>query len=343
MSANQVRVSWVCWLIGSVLLLVMSCARAQGAATPQLQWPPAPAQARVAFGYSLQSSVDAGVQRGWLTRVTDWLFGEEELRLQRPSAVVRQGGVLYVADLGHKGVHRLDAARSRHDLVRGPDGMLLPSPVGLAAGPGQQVLIADSALGQIFILGPQDAQAQVLPLTRPVRQPTGIAYSSAREEIAVVDTAAHQIQVYSTKGEWLRTVGKRGKEEAEFNYPTYIALAPNGQWVVTDALNFRIQVLAPDGTFVRMFGRQGDGSGDFGRHKGVAVDAQGHLYVVDGLFSAIQVFDLQGQFLLALGSLGRAEGEFWLPMGVSIDGTHLYVADSANQRVQVFRLLEALP
>ena len=343
MTANQGRASKLACLAGCVLLLAASCARAQGPVTSRLQWPPAPAPARIEFEHSIRRPVDAGIQRGWFTRVADWLFGEEEWRLQRPSAVVRQEGVLYVADPGHKGVHRLDPVRARHDLVRGPDGMALPSPVGLAAGPGQQVLIADSALGQIFVLGPHDAQARALPLTRPVQQPTGIAYSAAREEIAVVDTAAHQIQVYSTKGQWLRTVGKRGKGEGEFNYPTYIALAPNGQWVVTDALNFRIQVLDPDGTCVRMFGRQGDGSGDFGRHKGVAVDAHAHLYVADGLFSAIQVFDMQGQFLLTLGSLGRAEGEFWLPMGVSIDGPDLYVADSANQRVQVFRLVEASP
>jgi hypothetical protein len=70
----------------------------------------------------------------------------------------------------------------------------------------------------------------------------------------------------------------------------------------------------------------------------VATDSFGHIYIVDAHFNALQIFDQTGAFLLSLGALGRDRGEFWLPAGIFIDeDDHIYVADSYNRRVQVFR------
>jgi sugar lactone lactonase YvrE len=70
------------------------------------------------------------------------------------------------------------------------------------------------------------------------------------------------------------------------------------------------------------------------------VDSEGHIYVVDALFDAVQIFDRTGQFLLAFGQSGVAPGRFWLPGGLCIDATdRIYVADSYNQRLQIFQYL----
>jgi hypothetical protein len=99
-----------------------------------------------------------------------------------------------------------------------------------------------------------------------------------------------------------------------------------------------VQILDEQGHFLGKFGRHGDGSGDIARHKGVATDSFGHVYVVDALLPALQVFRDDGQLLLSVGGMGRAPGEFWLPTGVFIgDDNMIYVADSYNQRVQMFR------
>jgi len=55
----------------------------------------------------------------------------------------------------------------------------------------------------------------------------------------------------------------------------------------------------------------------------------------------MQIFNKNGELLLYLGEQGRGIGQFWLPVGIYIDGNnHIYVADSFNNRVQVFRYLE---
>ena len=84
----------------------------------------------------------------------------------------------------------------------------------------------------------------------------------------------------------------------------------------------------------------GRGSGNLSRPKGVAVDRDGHIYVVDSMFHALQIFDQEGQLLLPIGQQGNAPGEFWLPVGVFLnDNDEIYIADSYNRRVLVFRYL----
>jgi hypothetical protein len=68
------------------------------------------------------------------------------------------------------------------------------------------------------------------------------------------------------------------------------------------------------------------------------VDSEGDLYVVDGLWGAIQVFNRQAELLYYFGRRGTAAGQFQLPAGLFIDrNDRIYVADSLNRRVQVYR------
>jgi len=60
--------------------------------------------------------------------------------------------------------------------------------------------------------------------------------------------------------------------------------------------------------------------------------------VVDALFEAVQVFDGQGRLLDYFGSGGTGVGQFTLPAGIYIDPRdRIFVADSYNRRIQVFR------
>ena len=61
--------------------------------------------------------------------------------------------------------------------------------------------------------------------------------------------------------------------------------------------------------------------------------------MVDGIFDNVQPFDRRGTFLLTLGARGVDFGEFWLPTGATITpGGELYVCDTYNHRIQVFRI-----
>jgi DNA-binding beta-propeller fold protein YncE len=304
-----------------------------------LVWPPAPEPARIAWVRSFSRPEDLGISRTFFQRVKDLLFGASEVRMVRPMAVAAAGSAIYVADPGAKGVHRFDTVNGDYQLIQAEDGSPLPSPVGIAAC-GKTVLISDSSRAQLFSFAPGDKGAHALATDAVLQQPTGIACDMAAGSVFVSDTAAHRIVRFRLGATGLsagKAFGGRGTGPGEFNFPTYLWWGGDGRLFVSDALNFRVQMLDGDGRPLGQFGRQGDGSGDAARQKGVATDSQGHVYVVDALFHAFQIFDGNGDYLLAVGARGGDPGEFWLPTGIFIERDMIYVADSYNSRVQVFR------
>lgn len=313
---------------------------ARDSSPPQV-WPPAPATARIAFVRTVARPEDLGISRSLLQRLGDLLFGEADVRMVRPMAVVDNGAALFVADPGARGIHRYDKSAGDYRLIRGEKGAPLPSPVGLAAGAKGEVYVTDSALAAVFVIERDAEHARRLPID-DLRQPTGIAFDPVSSRLFVTDTARHQVAVFDSSGRRVSTMGERGAGPGEFNYPTFLWRDASGRLYVTDTLNFRVQVFDADGRIQRVFGRHGDGSGDAARQKGVATDRHGHIYVVDALFHAFQIFDAQGRLLLGVGAAGQDPGEFWLPSGIFVgaDDT-IYVADTYNRRVQVFRYVGA--
>lgn len=330
-------------LLCCVLALVSALAQAE----PTLPvWPEPPEKARIAYLQSVTRAEDLGIEKGFWTRLSDWVFGEADHRLVRPMAVVVLGRTLYVADPGARGVHRFDPDKGRHDLIAGPADAPLPSPVALARGSAGEVYVADSKQAQVLVIPAEGRTAQPLMLDRPLTQPTGIAYDAATERLYVADTAEHRIEVFDRRGRWLQSIGRRGEGAGEFNFPTHLWLSADGGLWVTDALNFRLQRFDTAGRHVSGFGRRGGGSGELARPKGIASDRDGHLYVVDSMFHAFQIFDEAGRLLLAVGAQGQAPGEFWLPNGIYIDpdeGGRIYVADTYNRRIQILRYLGDRP
>lgn len=331
----------------SWLSLLLACAVAAcGSARPitvdraPLTWPEQiEERPRVEFVRSITRPEDFGIEKGFLQRLGEFVFGKTDARLVRPMAVVAVNDTVFVADPGAKGIHRFDLRGGRYDLVTGEGESALPSPVGLAVGGEGEVYVVDSVLSTVFVIRPR-AKAAV-PLSLPgLRQPTGIAYDAASGRLFIVETTAHQVSVFGRDGARQATIGERGERDGEFNYPTYLWLDAKGRLFVTDSLNYRVQVFGSDGRFLRKFGRPGDGSGDFLRQKGVATDSFGHVYVIDALVSALLIYDDQGRLLLSIGNLGQARGEFWLPAGLFIGGDdRIYVADTYNGRIQIFRYI----
>ncbi|MFH0794019.1 MAG: 6-bladed beta-propeller, partial [bacterium] len=218
----------------------------------------------------------------------------------------------------------------------------LPSPVGVGALPDGRILVSDSRLGKILTFSSDGKLGGDFCKSDAVERPAGIVVNPTHHEVYVADVTRHCVVVFDFGGAVLRTIGKRGDGPVEFNFPTHLALGPDGSLAVTDSMNFRVQTVTPEGKFVRSVGRLGDAPGTLSKPKGVALDSEGNTIVAEGLYGALEFFDPNGQLLLNLGASGHGPGEFWLPAGLLFDTEQrlLFVADSYNNRVQVFRMLQ---
>lgn len=301
-----------------------------------LIWPAPPAAPRIRYVRSVSGPRDWGIAKSFLRRMIDALAGRGEDHFVRPTGVAEHDGVLYVADAGAQVLWILDAAQNRSVRVSEAGAAALASPVAVAVRPDGAVFVADTMLKKVFLF---DREGELIRVAaeKGLERPAGLAYDPAKRELYVGDSATNRIGVYGRDGGLIRTWGRAGSRDGEFNHPTHVSLDRSGTLLVTDALNFRLQAFDREGRFLRKQGRHGDGSGDFAAPKGVAADREGHVYVVDALFDAVQIFDRDGTLLLTFGRRGTQAGQFWLPNGLFInDQDQIYVADAYNRRVQVF-------
>jgi DNA-binding beta-propeller fold protein YncE len=71
----------------------------------------------------------------------------------------------------------------------------------------------------------------------------------------------------------------------------------------------------------------------------LSIDRNDNIYVTDRNNNRIQVFTANGTFLAKFGLEGSGPGQFILPEGVGVDKDTglVYVADTGNFRIQVFK------
>jgi hypothetical protein len=152
----------------------------------------------------------------------------------------------------------------------------------------------------------------------------------------LADNGGHQVFKLSQDGKVLLTLGKKGVAGAgsdEFDAPTDVAVAPNGDIFVADGHsgggtatgNARVVKFDKDGKFLKSWGKKGMGPGEFDVIHTLAFDSRGRLFVGDRQNNRIQIFDQDGTFIAQWFQFGR-------PSAIFIDKNDvIYVADSESR------------
>ncbi len=141
----------------------------------------------------------------------------------------------------------------------------------------------------------------------------------------------HQVFKLSPAGDVLMALGEAGVAgdgEYQFNGPTDVVVAPNGDVFVTDGhepeSNNRVLKYAADGRFIASWGGTGSEPGQFRVPHMIAMDSTGRLFVADRSNGRIQIFDQNGTFLAQWRQFGRATGLY-----IAANDT-LYVSDNQS-------------
>jgi uncharacterized repeat protein (TIGR01451 family) len=177
-------------------------------------------------------------------------------------------------------------------------------------------------------------------------------------KIYVADFGNDKVQVYTPSGAFITSV-----QAPQTAFPDSIAVGHDGRLHVSRTFSDAVYVLSPTGQLLFSVGGGArcdlstgvncvdpdgagplePGDGQFVNQEGVAVDSDGRIYVADNGNDRVQVFDSAGRFLFKFGrnggdgTSGTGDGEFLNPRGIAVDaGGRIYVADTRNQRLQVF-------
>lgn len=315
-------------------------------------WPQEPDIPRIKYVGELtgeQNFVEVEGSEGAGTRFVEflkWLVGMKSpsglnpIVLQRPqTGMTDENGRIYVTDVSRQAVFVFDETKGTltiWDRALPEEGF--KTPVGIAVGKDNTILVADADLGMVVQLD-QDGNPVGNFGKDILNRPTGLARDPVSGQIFVADTRDHDIKVFNDKGDLLDIIGQRGEDVGEFNSPTHLSFS-NNRLYITDTMNTRVQILTRDGRFLTKFGRRGIFVGDLVRPKGVASDSDGNVYVIESFHDYLLVYDSNGQFLMPVGGSGRGVGQFYLPSGIWTDSKdRVFIADMFNGRVVILQYL----
>jgi DNA-binding beta-propeller fold protein YncE len=324
-------------------LFSSACAGAQK--KERFVWPFAPEKPRIEFVRAFAGTSD--FDQSTLRSLWRNIYGGRQYGVYNPTAIALSADEkrLYVTCAAMGFVTYFDLETGQVGPAANAEGKKPKAPMGVALDADGNLYVGDQTERLIWVYGPDGKFLRQIGKGSFYR-PIGLAIDRKRQLLYAVDVGngeedPHRVQVFALDGRLLRTIGSRGGDPGQFQYPSFVAVAPDGRVYVTDTLNFRIQVFDPEGAVVTAFGGIGEqGLGQFAKAKGISFDAFGNVYVVDGQTSIVEMFNPDHQPLMFFGGPGNDPALMQLPNGIVIDSkNNIFVADYWFNHVKQYRLI----
>jgi sugar lactone lactonase YvrE/ketosteroid isomerase-like protein len=258
-------------------------------------------------------------------------------KLKRPTGVdFDERGRLLVTDSRQGALLRLDLDLGVALVFGTGTTPALKRPLGVAAGLGGTIFVADGDLGLVVAFS-TGGDVVATYGGGSLSEPVDVALSPDGARLFVADAKANSIVSFDVASRrQIDSFGGRGKGVAEFNRPGAVTVDKEGNLLIVDRLNARVQLFDSGGAFTRAI--YGAPRSTFSRPSDVAVDDRGRIFVTDEPQSLVQVYDADLEPLLEFGRYGLGDGEFLGVAGIAVKGQRLAVVDYAGGRVQTFHL-----
>ena len=238
----------------------------------------------------------------------------------------------------------------------------LDKPLAVAVNDEAQIFIGNDGRDNIEVYDPADGNMLAIFGEGLVQMPTAITFD-ADGNIYVTDSRDHNIKVFDTAYNLIRTIGSNGEGFGELNFPmdTEIITWNDGgtmvqEVVVADQGNKRIQFYDIEGNYLYSISEMeppppppGVQCGwfnpdpeclapEFGQLQALSVDSSGNLHALDMSQGSVLVLNpATGAFVRAYGEYGAGPGFLKLPMDVLVSSSGGAIVTSGDRsRIEVF-------
>ncbi|MHC4221131.1 MAG: NHL repeat-containing protein, partial [Planctomycetota bacterium] len=194
-----------------------------------------------------------------------------------------------------------------------------------------------------------------------IEMPSDLAFDNAGK-LYVVDSKKNTIWVFNPNGAVIRSIGKAGTGDGQFDFPIALEIAyrvdsnglPITELFVADRGHYLIHVFDLDGNFKRSFGEPVNQSmmggwrwqGKFVKLQGLAMDSDDNLHVLDCYTNKVQMLDPNtGAYRDSYGDLGTEEDKLSLPFDIMIDVNEIpdgndisIITDTGKERIEAYTI-----
>lgn len=161
----------------------------------------------------------------------------------------------------------------------------------------------------------------ILSIKDSLDAPAGISIDN--DKIAIADFYNHQVLFYDGIN-WLR-IGKKGKGNGEFHYPTDVQITEHNLYIA-DAYNHRVQIFDLKGSFLKIIGEQDS----MNATTGIFV-SQTEIFATDFENNRVLIYDLEGNKMQTISdNLDK-------PTDVLIVDNELYIANYGNKTLNQYK------
>lgn len=320
-----------------VLFIYISSLNASNA--QRLVWPAAPDEAKIEYVKTITKAKDVGIVRGFFSSIYNFVFGEEDPILSYPFGIHVEKSRIYVTDVSAKMVYIFDKKKNKEISIDGSDDESFAYPIDVVTDRLGNIYVSDSVKAKVYVFE-EDGSYLYTINPKSLQRPVGLAIDNNTSRLYIVDAMASQIHITELNGKFIKSIGHNGSGKGELNRPTFIDISKDGNLYISDSMNHRVQVLDGDGNYINSFGGLSQYVGGFGNPRGIALDSDENVYVSDTMYNTLQIFNKKGELLMVFGGYGSRAGEFSLPEDISISSNKIYVTDTNNKRVQLFKLID---
>jgi DNA-binding beta-propeller fold protein YncE len=192
---------------------------------------------------------------------------------------------------------------------------------------GHFVVKMDSAGRVRMVLGRKSSPGET-PDT--FNRPTDIAFAANGDFYVSDGYGNSRVVKFSKDGKFLKTWGKKGTGEGEFNLPHSVAVDKQGRVYVGDRENRRIQIFDAEGKFLNQWKHVGS-------PWGLYITDDQSIFMCDGYNNRILKLNPEGQILGSVAEPGRLPGQLDYAHHLTVGRSgSIYVAEIKNWRAQKF-------
>ncbi|KAL9655524.1 hypothetical protein ABK040_002191 [Willaertia magna] len=242
------------------------------------------------------------------------------------TVIDEENGLMYISDFGNEQIQCFTLNghfQFKFKLQSTPHSILLEERTKtLLIGCSDNIIYRYSLNGKMLTNNEFNTKESQL------KSPLGMTLDENDGLLYVCDTDCNKIQIFSLiDGKWLKSFGKEGSGNGEFNYPRGICLTLDKNLIIVDRDNKRLQLMEKDGTFIKSIENE-----CMRLCYQCSIDkTNGDIYVSDYSSSEIHIFD-------AFGKL-KTSFESNAPIGVTVDNLNgtVLTTDYIRNKIYIFK------